>query len=222
MHSHIIFDLDGTLVESLPGIAAALNAALTELKLPTHSGEAVRSFIGDGSHSLCKRAAKDQSQETIEALHKAFLREYPKAWKSGTLVFEGIQELIKGLQDIGCTLSVLSNKPHSFTTEIVNHFFPEKPFALVLGQRDGIAQKPDPSGVHEILGELSQSSANTILVGDSTMDIITARNAGVCSLAVTWGYHNASQLAAVSPKYTAKSIAELLKILTPRNVPAFR
>lgn len=222
MHSHIIFDLDGTLVESLPGIAAALNAALTELKLPTHSAETVRSFIGDGAYILCERAAKGQPSETIASLHELFLREYPKAWKSGTLVFEGIQELIKGLQDLGCTLSVLSNKPHLFTTEIVNHFFPDKPFDLVLGQRSGIAQKPDPSGVHEILGELSKSSANTILVGDSTMDIITARNAGVCSLAVTWGYHDANQLAAVSPKHTAKSIAELLDILTPKNVPAFR
>jgi len=222
MYSHIIFDLDGTLIESLPGIATALNAALAEHKLPTHSTDAIRSFIGDGSHSLCARAAEDQNESTIEQVHQSFLREYPKAWKTGTLVFEGILELVKSLKSMNCTLSILSNKPHCFTTEMVDYFFPDKPFDLVLGQRDGITQKPDPSGVHELLGELEQSSNNSVLVGDSTIDIVTARNAGISSIAVTWGYHNLDQLVSVSPKHTAKNMAELIAVLTPKNTPAFR
>lgn len=222
MYSHIIFDLDGTLIESLSGIAAALNAALTEQGLPTHSEDVVRTFIGDGSHVLCQRAALDQPDETVDAVHQSFLTQYPLTWKTGTSVYAGVHELIKSLQDMECTLSVLSNKPHAFTTEMVDHFFPEKPFALVLGQREGISQKPDPSGAHEILGELAQSSANSILVGDSTMDIVTARNAGISSAAVTWGYHDKAQLASVTPKYTAKSAEELLQLLTPKNASAFR
>ena len=222
MYSHIIFDLDGTLIESLPGIATALNAALAEHKLPTHSTDAIRTFIGDGSHSLCARAMSEQSDDTVELVHQSFLKEYPKAWKSGTSVFEGITELIHSLKSTGSTLSILSNKPHSFTTEMVDYFFPDKPFDLVLGQREGIAQKPDPSGVHELLGELGQSSNNSVLVGDATIDIVTARNAGISSIAVTWGYHNLDQLSSVSPKNIAKSIEQLIKILTPKNVPAFR
>ncbi|MEO1857700.1 MAG: HAD family hydrolase [Rubritalea sp.] len=222
MYSHIIFDLDGTLIESLPGIATALNTALAEHKLPTHSTGAVRTFIGDGSHTLCARAAADQSEETIEKIHQIFLKQYPTAWKSGTHVFEGIQDLVHSLKSRGCSLSILSNKPHSFTTEMVEHFFPNTPFDLVLGQREGVSKKPDPSGVHELLGELGHSSNNSVLIGDSTIDIVTARNAGISSIAVTWGYHNLDQLSSVSPKYIAKSIAELMDILTPKNVPTFR
>jgi phosphoglycolate phosphatase len=222
MYSHIIFDLDGTLIESLPGIATALNSALAEMKLPTHSVEDVRTFIGDGSLVLCERAAKGQSEETINAIHDIFLREYPKAWKAGTTVFPGLHELISQLKEMGCTLSILSNKVHSFTTEMVDHFFPEQPFDLVLGQREGVAKKPDPSGIHEILGDLGQSSSNSILVGDSTIDIITARNAGIKSLAVTWGYHDKKALKDVTPTHTAEQVSEILEILTPTHVPAFR
>lgn len=222
MYSHIIFDLDGTLIESLPGIATALNAALAEHKLPTHSTDAIRSFIGDGSHTLCARAAMDQNKSTLELVHQSFLREYPKAWKAGTHIFDGVLELVKTLKSKNCTLSILSNKPHSFTTEMVDYFFPNKPFDLVLGQREGTTQKPDPSGVHELLGELGQSSNNSVLVGDSTIDIITARNAGIGSVAVTWGYHNLDQLVSVSPKHITKNMAELIAILTPKNTPAFR
>lgn len=222
MYSHIIFDLDGTLIESLPGISTALNTALAGLSLPTHSEAAVRSFIGDGSHTLCKRAANGQTAEVVDALHASFLKEYPKAWQSGTHVYAGVPELLDALKEINCTLSILSNKPHDFTTQMVDFFFPSKPFGLVLGQREGVSQKPDPSGVHELLGDLGQSSANTILVGDSTIDIITARNAGICSAAVTWGYHDKAQLASVTPKHTAQSVDQLLAILTPKNIPAFR
>ncbi|MFC5051574.1 HAD family hydrolase [Rubritalea spongiae] len=222
MYSHIIFDLDGTLIESLPGIAAALNTALAASKLPTHSIEDVRTFIGDGSLTLCERAAPDQSSETIHVIHETFLAEYPKAWKSGTTVFAGIHEVISELKGMGCTLSILSNKVHEFTTEMADYFFPEKPFDLVLGQREGIAKKPDPSGIHELLGELDKSSSNSILVGDSTIDVITARNAGIKSLAVTWGYHDKSALKAVSPTLTAHKVPQILELLTPTQVPSFR
>lgn len=222
MYSHIIFDLDGTLIESLLGIATALNAALADNNQPTHSTDAIRTFIGDGSHTLCARAMTDQSEDYIERVHQSFLKEYSKAWKNGTIVFEGVQELIHSLKSMDCSLSVLSNKPHSFTTEIVDYFFPDKPFDLVLGQREGIAKKPDPSGVHELLGELGQSSNNSVLVGDSTIDIVTARNAGIASIAVTWGYNDLDQLTSVSPKFTANNIEHLIEILTPKNVPAFR
>ncbi|MFD2160075.1 HAD family hydrolase [Rubritalea tangerina] len=222
MYSHIIFDLDGTLIESLPGIAQALNNALSAHKLPTHSLDAVRGFIGDGSLVLCQRATKDQPESLQLAVHDTFLLEYPKAWKAGTSVFEGVLPLIAKLKSMQCTLSILSNKPHHFTTEIVDHFFPDSPFDLVLGQREGIAKKPDPSGVHELLGELDQSSANSILIGDSTIDIITARNAGIKSLAVTWGYHNKEALLAVAPSHAADTLDEVIEILTPTHTPAFR
>lgn len=222
MYSHIIFDLDGTLVESLPGIATALNAALSELSLPTHPEAAVRLFIGDGSHMLCKRAAPDQTEDFINTLHASFLKEYALNWKSGTHVYSGITELINALKEMNCTLSVLTNKPQDFASEIVDYLFQGNPFDLVLGHRQGCALKPDPSGVHELLGDLGHSTANSILVGDSTIDIVTARNAGISSVAVTWGYHDKARLAAVSPQHTAHTIEQLLQIFTPTHTPAFR
>lgn len=222
MYSNIIFDLDGTLIESLPGIASALNAALTESKLPTHSTQAVRNFIGDGSYTLCQRAIENPSPDLVESVHQAFLKHYASDWQKGTHVFEGIHALIEELLSMDCTLSILSNKVHSFTLDIVKHLFPDAPFKLVLGQRDGIAKKPDPSGIHEILGELDQSSSKSILVGDSTVDIITARNAGIHSLAVTWGYHDLPELQAVAPTHTAHTVQQILDILTPTHTPALR
>ncbi|GAA5494925.1 phosphoglycolate phosphatase [Rubritalea halochordaticola] len=211
---HIIFDLDGTLVESLPGIAAALNAASAETGLPTHSDAAVRSFIGDGARMLCKRSAPDQSEDTIDKLQASFAAHYSREWKTGTLVFQGIEPLLAELKTLGHSLSILSNKPHHFTTEIVEHFFPGEIFDLILGQREHIEKKPDPSGVHEILQSIGCSPADAILVGDSTVDLITARNAGISSLAVTWGYHDLDQLQAESPSHTADSVSMLHSILT--------
>lgn len=221
MYSNIIFDLDGTLIDSLPGISSALNASLEENKLPAQPTSSVRGFIGDGARTLCERAAVGHPESTIEALLESFQKHYTASWKTGTQVFEGVYELIKSLKKAGHTLSILSNKPHHFTTEIVHHFFPDHPFDLILGQRDGVEKKPDPSGVHELLGDLGQSSSRSILVGDSTIDVVTSRNAGIASAAVTWGFHDPKPLALSSPTHTATSLAELEAILCPARISNF-
>lgn len=222
MHSHVIFDLDGTLVESLPGIAKALNHALTSNKLQSYSEPEVRSFIGNGSYNLCEQAVAKDDTALIEAVHADFIEHYGANWKAGTTVFDGIHELIQDLQKLGFKLSVLSNKPHEFTTEICQHLFPTQPFSCVLGQRDGIEKKPNPSGVHELLCELGQSNNNSILIGDSKVDIFTARNAGIHSIAVTWGYEDLADLNFHKPNWIASSVAQIMEIVTPKNVPAFR
>lgn len=211
---HIIFDLDGTLVESLPGIAAALNAASAENGLPTHTDAAVRTFIGDGARMLCKRSAPEQSEEVIDSLQASFAAHYSREWRTGTLIFEGIVPMLEQLKKDGHSLSILSNKPHHFTTEIVEHFFAEEIFDLILGQRDHIEKKPDPSGVHEILQSIGCEASDAVLVGDSTVDLITARNAGIGSIAVTWGYHDLDQLEAESPNSIADSVSMLGKVLS--------
>lgn len=216
MHTHIIFDLDGTLIESLPGIAAALNTALALNNLPTHPVSAVRTFIGDGSHTLCKRAAPNQPADIINSVHETFLQQYPLTWKNGTHIYPGIQALLTELTASGKTLSILSNKPHHFTTEMVDHFFPAGTFDLILGQRDHIEKKPDPSGIHEILNQLSIPTKNAILIGDSTIDLITAKNANIASLAVTWGYHDQHHLESESPTKITHSVAELKTHLLPQ------
>jgi len=210
---HIIFDLDGTLIESLPGIANALNTALTENNLPTHSTSKIRTFIGDGSHTLCSRAAINESTSTIDKIHDSFLIHYNHTWKNGTQIYPGIIDLLSNLKAANITLSILSNKPHDFTTEIISSIFPPNTFDITLGQQEHIQKKPDPSGVSEILTNLKTTPTKTILIGDSTIDLITARNANIESIAVTWGYHDPHHLASENPTQTVHSVKELTNLL---------
>lgn len=196
----LIFDLDGTLVDSLGGIAASLNHALASSGLPGHSLAAVRGFIGNGARVLIQRAAPaDAGEPLIRDLEQAFKDHYDVNWPAGTQAYDGIPELLETLQNRGYPLAVLSNKPHPFTAAMVSRMFPEIRFTTVLGQRPGIAHKPDPAGALAIAGEFGMSPGDCIIIGDSTMDIETARNAGMRSIAVTWGFHDRDRLLGERP-----------------------
>jgi phosphoglycolate phosphatase len=190
-----IFDLDGTLVESLPGIAASLNRALTQHGLTEHSHENVRSFIGDGAVKLVQRALATVSRiDLTDGVVKNFAADYAISWPSGTSVYPGILELLADLESRASPLAVLSNKPHAFTTEIVEKLFPDTNFAVVLGNREALPHKPDPTGALEIANSLGIAPEHCTIIGDSTMDLDTAKNAGMKSIAVTWGYHDRERL----------------------------
>ena len=191
-----IFDLDGTLVESLPGIATALNRALTAQGLPTHEETAVRHFIVNGSWMLCRRAAPDQDDTSIDAIETRFFQEYATAWREGTHPFPGIVPLLETLTAHGIPLAVFSNKPHPFTIDIVAALFPHIPFTTVLGHQPDAPRKPDPAGALEIAAALQLPPADILFVGDSTVDFETAVNAGMPPLLVDWGYHDHAALAA--------------------------
>ena len=192
----LIFDLDGTLVNSLPGIAASLNRALTNHDLTAHPDAAIRSFIGDGVHTLIRRAAPSAEPSLFEALLASFKKDYALTWNAGTLVYSGIPALLATLQEDGFKLAVLSNKPHDFTVEMVSAIFPSVTFAMVLGQRDGVPHKPDPAGAIQITTTLGTTPENCTVIGDSTMDLETAANAGMKSIGVSWGYHDRPRLLA--------------------------
>ena len=200
MKHGLIFDLDGTLVDSLQGIAASLNHALTQAGLPTHPLSAVRGFIGNGARILIERAAPAGADERlIESLEKSFKDHYDLHWTTGTTPYDGILLLLETLQHRGYPLAVLSNKPHRFTTDMVSRIFPTIQFAAILGQRAGIAHKPDPAGAIEICRIFGLEPADCMVIGDSTMDIETAHNAGMKSVAVTWGFHDRTRLIEAGP-----------------------
>lgn len=212
----ILFDLDGTLVDSLQGIAASLNHALADSGFPTHSEDAVRGFIGNGSRNLIMRSCPVGSgEDVIDTVEQAFKAHYDRAWPSGTHPYPGIAELLDFLQSSGHTLAVLSNKPHPFTAAIVREIFPAIHFAAVLGQRPGIPHKPDPTGALEISNTIGIPAARCVLIGDSTMDIDTAKNAGMSSIAVTWGFHDRARLLAAGADDIADTPAELREHFTP-------
>jgi phosphoglycolate phosphatase len=206
----LIFDLDGTLVNSLQGIADSLNRALGQFQLPTHAHEAVRGFIGDGSRILIERAAPTGTPaRQIDEIEAAFKADYALTWPSGTFTYPGIHELLEHLQSAEYPLAVLSNKPHPFTTAMLAQLFPKTRFSCILGQRPGIAHKPDPSGALEISHEMGIPPENLSIIGDSTIDIETAKNAGMQAIAVTWGFHDRDRLLAAGAERSVDHPAEL-------------
>ena len=214
MKQGLIFDLDGTLVDSLPGIAASLNHALDGMAFGVHVHADVRRFIGNGSWVLAKRAAPAGTpHEVVSALEIAFKAHYDLNWIHGTTPYPGIPEMLAALQQRGHPLAILSNKPHPFTTVIAEALFPEIRFDVVVGQKPGIPHKPDPAGALEIVRAFGLPLQDCVLIGDSTIDLETARNAGIGSIAVTWGYHDRGPLESAAPGALVGDIAGLRRAL---------
>ncbi len=214
MKHGLIFDLDGTLVDSLRGISGSVNHALAQSGLPTHSIEAVRGFIGNGARLLIERAASPATGEELYlTLEGSFKTHYDVSWPDGTVPYEEIVEMLESLQAEGYPLAVLSNKPHAFTVTIVERLFPSVTFACVLGQRAGIAHKPDPTGALEIAKVFGLDASQCAVIGDSTMDIETAQNAGMTAIAVTWGFQDHPRLIEAKADHFAADPAELREII---------
>ena len=214
MKNGLIFDLDGTLVDSLQGIAESLNHALSIHSLPAHPLSAVRGFVGNGSRKLIERALPDRAGNAeIDQIESAFKVAYEVNWPHGTHAYCGVFELLEALQAQQFPLAVLSNKPHPFTVAIVGKLFPQIEFTCIRGQLPGIPHKPDPTGALEIATKFHLAPARCIMIGDSTMDLETARNAGMQAIAVTWGFHDPERLLASGATHLAHDSSGLLEIL---------
>jgi phosphoglycolate phosphatase len=188
----LLFDLDGTLVDSLPGISGSLNRALSANGWPVHPEEKVRTFIGDGSWWLARRALPPEAPDNaVGPVETDFKADYAHSWPQGTRPFNEILPLLDELNQSGLLLAVLSNKPHDFTVEIVNRLFPSISFAVVRGEIHGIARKPDPASAIALAADLAVAPAEILFVGDSRVDALTAERAGMPAAMVAWGYDDA-------------------------------
>lgn len=213
----VIFDLDGTLIHSLPDIVSSCNHALKAGGFPVHSYGEYLTFIGDGSYKLVERALpqRHREEETIQKVLALYSEHYRHHFDVETRPFSGVVEMLEALIDRDVLLAVLSNKGDSFTKEMVEELFPAT-FEMALGQREGIPQKPAPQGVEEILRELQIPKEDCCFIGDSDVDILTAKNAGIPAIGVTWGYRPAKELEeagatllCASPKKLVEAIARL-------------
>jgi phosphoglycolate phosphatase len=210
MKPGLIFDLDGTLIDSLPGIAASLNRALEHCGLPGHADGEVRRFIGNGSYELARQAMPDSSLPAdILAVESAFKDDYAITWPEGTAPYAGIRECLETLASAGFRLAVLSNKPHPFTVEIVQRLFPGLPFDPVFGQRPDTPRKPDPEAALQIARYWGFAPERCRFIGDSTVDLETARAARMPAIAVSWGYHDAPALLAAGAKCAVEKVTDL-------------
>ena len=210
MKGGLIFDLDGTLVDSLPGIAASLNRALDRCGFAGHAHEDVRHFIGNGSYELARKAVpKGTSPELILAVEEAFKGDYATSWGEGTTLYHGIPEFLGRLAAAGVRMAVLSNKPHPFTLEIVKRLFPGIPFDPVLGQRPDTPRKPHPDAALRIATLWQAEPEDCFFIGDSTVDLETARGAGMKPVMVGWGYHDVAALKAAGAAEVTGKLADL-------------
>ena len=192
-----IFDLDGTLIDSLQDLASSMNEALTALSFPAHDLDAYRYFIGDGVHSLIARALPAEAREdaaTVQRATELYRAAYGANWCRATVPYVGIMELLADLQAAGIPLAVLSNKPQHFTALCVAHFFPLQPFTVVFGQRDHVPRKPDPAGALEIAATLQLPPESIAFIGDTSTDIGTGKAAGMPTIGVTWGFRTQEEL----------------------------
>lgn len=216
----VIFDLDGTLLYTVPDIAAATNQALAACGYPVHSETDIASFIGNGINKLFERALPEnaRSQEEVLRIRSLFLPYYGEHCADMTRPFDGIPELLTGICRHGIKVAVASNKYHPATVKLIQHFFPETPFCAVFGEREGVPRKPEPMIVWDILRKagisVSDDGRGSVLyVGDSGVDMQTAANAGLEAVAVTWGCRTREELASYSPAHIVDRPEQIADIL---------
>lgn len=211
----VIFDLDGTLVDTLADIAAAANRVLIEFDQPEYPIEAYRYLVGDGAKVLFERAwPATKNDPTLSRLAlESFEKFYSQEWNNRSKPYTGIDNLLECLKSASMKIGVLSNKPHRFTLQCVAHFFPTVSFDSVYGQRDGVRRKPDPAGVFQIAEEWGFSTGRIAYIGDTNTDMETAVASGCCAIGVSWGFRAVSELLDHGARHIVHSSDELASLL---------
>lgn len=209
----VLFDLDGTLLDSIDDLADAMNDALGQFGFPGHPTDAYRYFVGEGVEELAARALPEGRRDpaTLIQCVQRMRAIYRSRWNVKTHPYPGIPELLDGLAERGLTLTVLSNKPDEFTRAMVDHYFGAWPFARVAGQKDGIPRKPDPAGALEIAKHLQIAPERFLYLGDTDTDMKTARAAGMFAGGVLWGFRGAEELLANGAEILIESPVDLLR-----------
>lgn len=214
MKKLVIFDLDGTLLDTIGDLAAGVNHALGECGFPLHPQPAYRFMVGNGIMKLFERALPEgeKTTENIARMKELFIPYYDLHDTELTRPYPGIELLLDSLRDAGVAMAVASNKYDRATQRLVAHYFPDVRFTAVLGNREGIPVKPDPTVVHEILSTAGVCASDTLFVGDSGVDMHTAANAGVDAAGVTWGFRPREELEQFAPAHIVDRPDLILRI----------
>ena len=190
----VIFDLDGTLIDTIGDLAAAVDHALSVFGFPGHSIEEYRKMVGHGIRNLVTRSLPEgASEETVDAALAEFVKYYKAHIDDLSRPYPGMQALLRRLTEEGISIAVASNKFQEGTQMLMRRFFPDIPFICILGNREGFPLKPDPQIVNEVLRRSGQPADAAALVGDSPTDMKTAWNGGIRGIAVQWGYRDMAE-----------------------------
>ncbi|MCQ4022685.1 MULTISPECIES: HAD family hydrolase [unclassified Ruminococcus] len=215
MYKCVVFDLDGTLVNSLYDLADSVNKALEAYGLPSHPYDAYKYFVGNGRAKLIERAMGEASKD--DKLYSLVTKTYDDYYLvhclDKTEPYDGIVDMLSRLQQNGVKINVLSNKPDEFVKNMLDKLFSGIKFDVAWGKMADFPTKPDPSSVLALINELSVSKSECIYVGDSNVDVITARNAGLDFCGVLWGFRTKEELENEGAKITVSSADELCRVI---------
>ncbi len=214
MKTLVIFDLDGTLLNTIYDLGEACNYALRKMGFAQHPIPAYNYMVGNGVRKLIERAQPDADCDTVDKLLALFKEYYDKNCMVDTKPYKGIPELLSTLNESGVAVAVASNKYQAAATRIVRHFFPDIEFVTIQGQMEGRPTKPDPSIVFSVLADHPTPKSQVLYVGDSGVDMETARRACVESIGVTWGFRPATELRDAHADHIVSSPSEILDFLS--------
>lgn len=209
-----IFDLDGTLIDSLADIAESINRMLDDRGYPRCRPEDFKQMVGDGMEKLVERALPEAVREEslILICVEEYRAHYDQLWQEQTRPYEGILEMLAALKARGVKLGVISNKAHRFTVPMTEHFFGRTVFDHILGQRAEVPRKPAPDGAHEMASVLGVEVTKCAYVGDSGIDMAFAKNAGMLGIGVSWGFRSVAELREHGADLIVDSPSELLAL----------
>lgn len=210
-----IFDLDGTIADTIEDLADAVNYGLRKLNCPEHDINSYKQFVGNGAMKLCIRALPDDKKDMAEKLHDLFHEYYDIHYLDKTRLYDGIKNTLDELTAKGVSLAVATNKPQDAARKIVVKLLPDVKFVKVLGGCDERPKKPEPDIINEILCELPED--NTVyMIGDSNVDIQTAKNCGITSIGCIWGFRGRQELESEGTDFIAEKAEDITKIILSR------
>ena len=216
MYKTVVFDLDGTLLNTLTDLADAGNRLCSKYGWPTHDRKAYCYFVGNGIPKLVERLAPEaqRTPAVLEAALADFKQDYGQHLRDTTAPYPGIEEMLAKLKADGVQLAVFSNKADALAREVVKDYFGTQYFEIVRGQMNGVAPKPAAEGTNALLQALHADPAKTLYVGDSNVDVETAHNAGLPCCGVLWGFRTREELSTAGAEYLAADSEELYQIIT--------
>jgi phosphoglycolate phosphatase len=211
----VLFDLDGTLIDTLRDIADSMNSALAELGFEPHPVDNYRLMVGDGTKVLAQRVLPEEKStpETLSRLLVLMGEEYSRRWKDASRPYDGVEEMLAELKEQGILCIVLSNKDDHFTKQVVGHFFDGYPFAVVQGVNDTVLPKPDPAGAIGIIRKMQILPEEVLYLGDTNTDMKTAKAAGMYAVGASWGFRSEEELVNSGADIVIDRPVDLLNLL---------
>lgn len=212
----VVFDLDGTLIDSAADLGNAVNRTLVSHGFPSHEIAKYRDFIGDGAETMVRRALPEDRREhkTVQQCLSEFLEDYHENFDVDTVLYDGIADLLDMLSSKSVKLSILTNKPYEIAIKFLDSLLAHWNFDIVVGQKDGLPKKPDPAGAFFVCERLTIANEKIVYLGDSGIDMKTAVSAGMLPVGVLWGFRSKDELIKNGAKYLIKEPLEISNLVT--------